>query len=270
MRKPIITVLAAAGTLVVSATLAGTALAAPAGYHIVHGPSVSAPPGLLDTDSQVSCPTGTVPWGGGTAGNPFTNMSINTTVSTSDGWLARVTNPDAPGGTFVIDAICARKPAAYSAVYASVDNPPGTRSVATAVCPANTVVLSGGGFSTTDVAGARMLGAWPTSTTAFRAVELNTTGTDAQLSAEALCAAKPRGYTIARSSLSENMLTLDFGGMSCPGTKTVIGGGIHITGGDSMAVIHSSIENSAIPGWNNDITTGNAPQTLAFSAICVA
>jgi hypothetical protein len=270
MHKPITMLVAAACGLVVSAGLAATALAAPAGYHIVKGPALPAPPGPLDSGSQVACPTGTVPWGGGIAGNAFIqNMTINTTASTSNGWEGRVNNPDGQGGVFEIDAICAKKPSAYTAVYASVDNPPGARSVATAVCPVNTVVLSGGGFSTADEIGARMLGAWPTSTRAFRAVELNATASDAQLSAEALCAAKPRGYVIARSSLVENPGTLDFGGQSCPAAKTEIGGGIHITGGDSTALIHSSIDNEA-GGWANDTTTGAVPLTLAFSAICVS
>jgi hypothetical protein len=115
-----------------------------------------------------------------------------------------------------------------------------------------------------------MLGAWPTSTTAFRAVGLNTTATDAQLLAEVVCAAKPRGYTIARSSFAEKPMTLDFGGVSCPTGKIEIGGGMHITGGDSTALIHSSIENSATPGWSNATTTGSVPLTLSFAAICVA
>jgi hypothetical protein len=269
MRKPITVLLAAAGAMVMSATLAATALAAPAGYKVVNGAVQPAPPGSLTSGSQVSCPTGTVPWGGGIAGNAFLqNMTINTTASTSNGWQGRVNNPDGQGGTFVIDAICAKKPVAYTAVYTWVDNPPGARSVATAVCPANTVVLSGGGGSTSDVVGARVLDAWPTSTRAFRVVELNSTATDAQMLAEALCAAKPRGYTITRSSIAENPATIDFGGQSCPAPKTEIGGGIHITGGDSTALVHSSIDNG--PGWVNATTTGTVPLTLSFSTICVS
>jgi hypothetical protein len=113
-----------------------------------------------------------------------------------------------------------------------------------------------------------MLGAWPTSKTSFRAVELNSTLSDARLTAEALCANKPPGYSIARSSLTENPHTLDLGGESCPAGKTVIGGGIRLTGGDATALVHSSIENGT-SGWANDITTGNVPLTLLFSAICV-
>jgi hypothetical protein len=268
MRKPITMLLAAAGGLVVSASLAATALAAPAGYTIVRGTTQTAPPGPLTSGSQVVCPTGTVPWGGGTAGNLFTNTSINTSASTGNGWQGRVNNPDAQGVPFVVDAICAKKPAAYTAVYTWVDNPPGARSVATAVCPANTVVLSGGAGSTSDVVGARVLGAWPTSTRAFRVVELNSTATDAQLLAEALCARKPAGYVIARTTLALIPTALDFGGQSCPTPKTEIGGGIHITGGDSTAIVHSSIDNGTT-GWANNLTAGNVPLTIAFSAICV-
>src|SRR5690349_6684239 len=187
MHRSITTLLAAAGGLVVCAALATTAVAAPAGYQIIKGPSLPAPPGQLDSGSQIACPAGTVPWGGGVATSSFTNMNINTTVPTADGWKARVNNPDPQAGAFEIDAICASKPKGYAQVFSSVDNPPGARSVATAVCPVNTVVLSGGAFSTSDEIGVRMLGAWPTSTTRFRAVELNSALSDASLMAEAVC-----------------------------------------------------------------------------------
>ena len=269
MRKPIALLLILAGALVVCTVFAATAVAAPAGYRVVKGASLPAPPGQFDSGSQTLCPTGTVPWGGGAAGNAFTNMNINTSEPNTSGWEARVNNPDSPGGTFEIDAICAKKPKGYTFAFSTVDNPPGARSVATATCPVNTVVLSGGVLSTSDEVGARMLGAWPTSKTSFRAVELNATSSDARLTAEALCAAKPAGYTIVRSTLTENPMTLDLGGESCPAGKSVIGGGVRITGGDATALVHTSIENGTT-GWANDITTGSVPLTLLFSAICVS
>ncbi len=269
MRHHLTALVCAASGLVAFGALAPSAFAAPPGYRVVTGPTLNAPPGQFDTGSQLTCPTGTVPLGGGVAGSAFTDMSLNTSVPLPNGWEARVNNPDSPTGFLAIDVICAKKPAGYTVAFATADNPPGARSVATAMCPANTVVLSGGVLSTSDKVGARVLSAWPVNSTTFRAVELNATATDERLTAEAVCARKPAGYVIARQAFTEAPNTLDIGGATCPAGKSVLGGGIHVTGGDTTALVHSSINNRTT-GWSVNVTTGGVPLGLAFSAICVA
>jgi hypothetical protein len=269
MRHHLTALACAAFGLVAFGVLAPSALAAPAGYRIVNGPTVNAPPGGFDSGSQLTCPTGTVPLGGGVAGNAFTDMSLNTSGPLPNGWEARVNNPDSPTGFLALDVICAKKPKGYTVAFATADNPPGARSVATATCPANTVVLSGGVLSTSDRVGARVLGAWPVNSTTFRAAELNATASDERLTAEAVCASKPTGYVVARQAFTEAPNTLDIGGASCPAGKSVLGGGIHITGGDTTAFVHSSVNNQKT-GWSVNVTTGSLPLGLAFSAICAA
>lgn len=269
MRNYLTAVVVAACGLFAFGALAASALATPAGYRIIDGPTVSAPPGPLDTGSQLTCPTGTVPLGGGVAGNALTDMSLNTSGPLPNGWKARVNNPDSPNGFLAIDVICAKKPAGYTVAFATADNPPGARSVATVTCPTNTVVLSGAVLSTSDRVGARVLGAFPVTRTTFRAVELNATASDERLTAEAVCASKPAGYTIARQAFTETPNTIDIGGVQCPAGTSVLGGGIHITGGDTTALVHSSINNQTT-GWSVNVTTGSVPLGLAFSAICAA
>ena len=267
MRNHLTALVGVACGLVAFGVLAASALAAPAGYRIIDGPALTAPPGQFDSGAQLTCPTGTVPLGGGVAGSAMTDMSLNTSVPLTNGWEARVNNPDSPTGFLALDVICAKKPTGYTVVFGTADNPAGARSVATATCPANTVVLSGGVLSTSDQVGARVLGAWPVNRTTFRAAILNATASDQRLTAEAVCAHKPAGYTIARKAFTESPNTLDIGGASCPAGTSVLGGGIQITGGDTTAIVHSSINNQTTC-WSVNLTTGSVPLGLAFSAIC--
>lgn len=269
MRNHLTALLGAACGLLVLAAAAAPALAAPAGYQIIEGPNLNAPPGALDSGSQVTCPTGKVPVGGGVATSAFSDMTFNTSVPGPTAWQARVNNPDSPSGFFQIDAICAKKPKGYTVAFSTVDNPPRTRSVVTATCPAGTVVLSGGEISSSDDVNVRVLDAFPPNKTSFRAVVVNSTLSDARATAEAVCAKQPAGYTIARTSFTENPNTLDLGGESCPAGKTVLGGGVQVSGADASVLVHSSI-NNLTTGWSVDLTTTTLAVKLGFSAICVA
>jgi len=163
---------------------------APPGYRIVRGPLMPAPAGPLDSGGQVSCPTGTVAWGGGTAvqgvGGP--TESINTSAPNGPtAWRARVNNTGVETQQFGIDAICARQPKGYAQTFAQIGNPQHTQASATATCPANTVLLSGGVLSTSDSALASVTSAFPASSTKFTAFVNNGTGVNEVLTAFAIC-----------------------------------------------------------------------------------
>jgi hypothetical protein len=98
---------------------------------------------------------------------------------------------------------------------------------------------------------------------------LNATTSDERVTAEAVCASQPAGYTIARQAFTETPNTLDIGGVQCPAGRSVLGGGIRITGGDTTAFVHSSINNQTT-GWSVNVTTGGVPLGLGFSAICAS
>jgi hypothetical protein len=126
------------------------AVTAPPGYRIVRGPLMPAPAGPLDSGGQVSCPTGTVAWGGGTAvqgvGGP--TESINTSAPNGPtAWRGRVNNTGVETQVLTAFAICGQKPAGYKIVRTTGATTPDGNPVAIvggASCPAGTSVIGGG------------------------------------------------------------------------------------------------------------------------------
>ena len=207
MRRAVRAVLAAAaiGAGVLPAVAAANApaaaaAAAPPGYQRVISAPIPIPPGMFDSGGQVTCPAGTVPWGGGTGftgGIASAGENISTSAPAGTGWRGRFNNSGTrPDDTFRVDAICARQPAGYTTTFTTVDNPPGTQSAAIAVCPAGTRLLSGGTLSTADTADVQLLSAWPLGPERFKSVMWNGSATGQRLTTFATCGHRPAGYTI--------------------------------------------------------------------------
>src|SRR5206468_2095661 len=77
----LMTSLALSATAPVAHAAASTASSRPPGYHIVNSGPIPVPPGNFDAGVQVTCPAGTVPWGGGvgfTGGIASPGENINT------------------------------------------------------------------------------------------------------------------------------------------------------------------------------------------------
>ena len=193
-----------ASVLAVAALAAApaTALAAPPGYVRVQSSFLPAPP-EIQSGSQIDCPAGTVPFGGGAGfagGLPDFGMNLNTSAPTGVGWRARYNNGTTRNANFVIIAICANAPRKYMTAFATVDNPAGSQVTTTATCPGRRVLLGGGTLSTSDVPGAAITSAWPSSSKTFTGVMFNGTSRAERLTVFALCGRKPRGYQIVSST----------------------------------------------------------------------
>src|SRR5690349_5870793 len=178
------------------AAAAPAALAAPPGYVRLTSPVFQAPAGI-QSHGQVDCPAGTVPWGGGAGffgGLPDFGMNLNSSGPTASGWRADYNDTSSRAATFGIVAICANAPRRYVQTVATVDNPPATQNSATATCPAHTVLLGGGAFSSSSLPQVVITSAWPSSSTTYTAIEFNGTGSAALLTAFAICGRRPDGY----------------------------------------------------------------------------
>ena len=249
---------------------------APPGYKIVRGPLTPAPAGPLDSGGQVSCPAGTVVWGGGTAvqgvGGP--TESINTSAPNgSAAWRARVNNTGVSTQQFGIDAICAKQPKGYTTTFAQIGNPQHTDAGATATCPANTVLLSGGVLSTSDSALTAVTSAFPASSTKFTAFVSNGTGVNEGLTVFAICGQKPAGYKIVRTTGTTppdgNPVAI-IGGASCPAGTSVIGGGVRVATPLPSTVIRQSIVGTT-KEWDGEIiSTSTQPVQDTTAVICAA
>jgi hypothetical protein len=245
----------------------------PPGYHIVSSGSLSAAPGAFDTGGSVACPAGTVVWGGGASfvgGSGGPDLTVNTSEPMENaGWEARVNNAGTSTAQFAVDAICAKQPKGYKIVFQDADNPAGSQSQATAICPSPKVVLGGGTLSTSDQAPAVLTSAWPASSRKFTGYMYNGTATDAELIVYAVCGHRPTGYAIASNSASVGAGLLR-DGIACPAGTSALDGGAQTMGHNPLVQVDGSIDQGAF-GWIIAMNN-NAPsaQTIHGYAICAA
>jgi hypothetical protein len=268
-------------TAAIAATAAGTAdvaaaaPTAPPGYTRVFAPPIPIPPSPLDFGGQVTCPSGTVPWGGGagfSGGFASQGENINTSAPNGDGWRARYNNSGTrPDDHFTVEAICAQQPAGYTTAFATADNPAGSQNGVTATCPSGTVVLSGGTLSTGDTADVELLSAWPLGPHRFRSVMWNGSDTFQRVTTFAICAQRPPHYDITHASGTDTGgPDTEVGGQLCaPGSK-IIGGGVQITTPRPLVTIGASFSDSGDQWVAEVVNLDPAPATMTISAICAA
>jgi hypothetical protein len=272
------TLAAALGTAAAVATpaVAGAATAPP-GYRILTSAPIPIPPSPLDTGAQIACPTGTVALGGGagfTGGTPDVGENINTSAPSGDGWRARYNNATVrPHDTFVIQAVCARKPNGYTSTFTTVTDPAHSQVGANAACPTGTVLLSGGTLSGDDTVGSQLLSAWPLGPHRFRGVMWNGGSTSQSFTVFALCAQKPPGYAIRSTTVTDAggpSGSVDVADALCPAHTAVLGGGLHIQGPNPDVTVGASIQDSD-PLWFTEAVSALAtPTTATTFAICAA
>src|SRR5215831_2231991 len=254
---------------------AASTATAPPGYQRVRSAPIPIPPGMFDTGGQVTCPMGTVPWGGGvgfTGGIAGLGENINTSAPAGNGWRGRYNNSSTrTDDNFVVDAICAKKPVGYTATFTTVDNPAGTKSAAIAVCPVGTRLLSGGTLSTADTVDVQLLSAWPLGPERFKSVMWNGSATDQQLTTFAICGHKPAGYAITSATGSDTggPDTL-VGGAQCPAGTSILGGGIHVTSPRPTVTLGLSLDEPDTQWLAEVVNAAPDPATVTIYAICAA
>src|SRR4051794_13052552 len=139
--------LGAAALLALATTTASAAAGPPRGYVVVSSGQVIAPDGA-QTRGFVTCPSRTVPLGGGAfVASSSVAVNLNSSFPTAVGWVADVNNESSAATSFAVLAVCARRPTGYVVVPQTVPNGARTRSTTTLSCPGSTRILGGGGFS---------------------------------------------------------------------------------------------------------------------------
>jgi hypothetical protein len=254
---------------------ASTTPTAPPGYHRVTGAPIPAPSSQFDAGGTVTCPAGTVVWGGGagfTGGFAGTGNNINTSAPTTVGWEARYNNSSGRAITFRVTATCAKKPTGYRMVFKTVDNAANSRAGGVASCPAGTVLLSGGSQSTDDTVASYQLSAFPKSSTAFKVVMWNGSATAQRFTVFAICAQKPPHYSLRSVSvnISAGPVTVVGDAPFCPAGSKLVGGGVKVVNPQpGIALGFSGDDGSG--NWLVEVVNSTpAAGTGAFSAICAA
>jgi len=229
----LIPTLAAAGvclaTLGVTVADASAPLAKPkppAGYRVVISPQLPSPNGS-ESRGIVSCPTGTVPLGGGAiAQSPSIRANVSSSFPSGRTWVGDVKNGSGTATTFQVEVICAKRPKGYRQVESRiVSNPAGTQSKAVATCPSGTMPLGGGGFTSSEGTDANMNGTAPKGRT-WVVRENNEGTTDATIGAVAVCG-KLHGYRVVKGKPFSVIHGLEAGSFaSCPAPTVPISGGV--------------------------------------------
>jgi hypothetical protein len=259
-------------TAALGAALAPSALAVPAGYTRVFTPAIPVLQNGTDAGGQISCPAGTVPWGGGvgfSGGTSEVGQDINTSAPTADGWRGRYNNRNGRTTNFVVSAVCAAQPRKYTVAFAQGPNLAGTIATVTATCPANTVVLGGGNLSTSTDARAYLISTYPSSQTSWTAVEFNGSTRDENLVAFAICARKPKGYDLRADTTSGDGPATFLGGTHCRPGRIQISGGLRVTTPLSSIALGGGVVDEDTQ-WFYELNVGaTGPVETTGYSICV-
>jgi hypothetical protein len=228
---------------------------APPGY-VVEYLGFTATENNAQTQGEVDCPSGTVAWGGGVLMDTNSAaININSSLPNEDGtigWNVDVNNSSQEDANGTVFAVCADQPTDYSIQFGSmVTNSAGTETLASASCPARTVVLGGGGVSTSILSSVNLNGSFPASshrTSIWDVYENNASTSNFSVTAVAICGKKPRGYSVNASSPVDNPSGTDTEvAAACPNGAYVVGGGLSSSSFSTAVNLNSTKPN--VTSW---------------------
>jgi hypothetical protein len=124
---------------------------APRYYQVVESSPI-ANPAFGEANATAACPVGTKVLGGGAySESGDTAVDINTTIPQSNAWRVDMNNGSAFSTAYEVYAVCAHKPGGYIVQTGSqVAAPAGQQTLANVTCPAPTVPLGGGVYSSSS------------------------------------------------------------------------------------------------------------------------
>jgi hypothetical protein len=163
---------------------------APRLYQVVQTADVSGPAGS-QAQAIATCPTGTVPYGGGAisrTGDAKVNM--NSTFPTGNGWRTDMNNASTFAENFASFAICGKKLKGYTVVQGSNSDVPAHLSVGStpAVCPGASLPLGGGVVAFSSDVHANINATFPSSSDAWNSFLNNDSAFTFAQSARVVCA----------------------------------------------------------------------------------
>jgi hypothetical protein len=240
---------------------------APPGYAVVTSAPIANPP-QGQSLGAVTCPVGTVVLGGG-ARSSSTSTAVNISSSFPESkttWSVTMNNAGSAhsGATFVVYAVCAKRPKQYVIVSGSTFIEPNSLSFQSANCPARSELLGGGADPNSTDLGVNISGEGPNLELVYGGwfVAMGNSGTEQVITtAYAICGQEKAvtytnvfGGDIAGGQLGVTAL--------CPGTTVPFSGGVVVGGGDPSVANNSSFPVTG--GWsgveNNGGTIGYALQ----------
>jgi hypothetical protein len=246
----------------------GASSRAPAGYRVVTSGLLTALTGR-QTRGSVTCPAGTVPFGGGAfISGSNENININSSFPSGTSWFADINNVSGSSDTFSVYAVCANALRKYQIVESSpFANPADTQSSGSVTCPGRTVPLGGGALSQSGSVAVNMNTTIPFGR-GWRTDMNNNTTPATTFEVFAVCARQPRNYTVVTGTPVTNPgFTQTLATATCPAPTVPLGGGA-FSGSSSPAVDL----NTTFPSGNNwdvyEDNTAIGSTSLTAYAVC--
>jgi hypothetical protein len=161
----------------------------PKGYTVVRGANVVNPVGS-QSRAVATCPAGTRPLGGGGTSNAFSSfVDMNRTGPKGRSWVVKENNASATEAELTAVVVCGKVNGYRVVTGPAFSAPAGGQKGGSAVCPAPTVPIGGGVFTTSKSVGVNVEGTIP-SGDRWDSFMNNNTGFPATATAVAVCATR--------------------------------------------------------------------------------
>ena len=222
----------------------------------------------------VSCPTGSMPVGGGYGPYPGSQLFLFSSLLQSNGWSVSALNTQTSGTVLDAYAVClSGSTGTVSSVASSVSIAKRVSGSTYSSCPSGSV-LTGGGFSVPSDQSVIVYKDWwrSGSTRSWDGAGSNSSGTSKTLKSYAICLSGTNATTqpvSAPNTILGGSGTSGGGSVSCtPGTFTT-GGGWSASGANQKS--YDSSMNPKLDGWSAyAFNSTSNPQTFTTGAMCLS
>jgi hypothetical protein len=258
-------VAAQAGTLVWdNSALKPTPLGAPA----ASTPLATSPPALAgniqvgsgdianpagqQSSGSVTCPAGTVAFGGGVNGNGGVYQSVNGSIphvsnGLAVGWYGWIDNTSSSDSSFSVWAVCAKKPKQYAVASTSFTNAAGQQNGVSVQCPRNSKgklmkVLGGGGVGGATSPGQDINSSYPIGgkNSSWVLFENNNFGVDSSATVDVVCGSA-KGWAVFQGAPVDNPVgSQDGAHVVCPVGLVAIGGGLYASSTSTLVNLNTT------------------------------
>ncbi len=225
------------------------------------------------SEGSMTCPSGTVPVGGGGDMAPSVGLSLSTSRPDGSDWDVVANNNLSSPQFFRVFVVCVKAPKSYSVVVHAVNNPAGAVSSSLASCPTGTVALGGGFSSFSSCPAVCANGSCPTAMTAGHPkgwqvlIANDSSASNLAADAVAVCGKKPKGYVVVTGPAVILQAHSDARAIAqCPGKSVPTGGGVMMAANPPQLL---EVMNSTLPVDNQWQSFENNAEALADSMTAV-
>jgi hypothetical protein len=223
------------------------------------------------TRGSVSCPAGTVAFGGGAlifGSNQNLNINSSFPGSSGSGWIADVDNVSGANGQFYVQVICATAPRKYQVLESGVFTVGADSQVrGSQACPARTSVLGGGSLSNSGSVAVNINSTFP-SGPSWVTDQNDNTNVSSTFEVFAICGHASRSYSQTEGvAVSNPAFSQTQASVACPKGKPLSGGLLSSSGLPAVDLNSTVAANRSWTGYEDNTALINGATITPF-VIC--